>query len=458
MRVVAMRHSKTCGGITMFIVGSVCTLAVVNLGCKHKDSTRLPGTQRPAETQYPVSKLTPENGFADQYFGINVAVSGNKVLVVSDSAGPRKEKEIVFAKSVDVFDCTLRKRVRRLIPLGDVRIADHWRICADDRWAAVASYSPKPSEGYVFDLRTGRQKAVLKPYDDLGPIDMFGSSISLKGERVIVGAATAARGDDTDRCGAAYVFRVEDGRQIHKLVTEDARHGDVFGCSVAMSDSLAVVGASGTETGGVEASGAAYVFDIRTGKQISTLRVQTPVRGGAFGEAVAMCGDVAVIGAPRNSSIEKGPGTAYLYNLQTGKMLAELNPSDRTRHDLFGAAVGISERLVVVGAAYGDSKEGKETGAAYVFDAATGESLVTLSARDLKPGTSFDTHGELESGSMFGMSVGVTADWIAVGAPVSDSKTTSDTGAVYLFRVTDILSKPATRPATGPAPITKNAN
>jgi hypothetical protein len=427
---VVMNAKKTFLAPVLF-VACVGTLAVVDLGCQ--DSAE------PVKTHYPAGKLTPQDGFMDQNFGTDVAVSGSQAVVVSCSEGG--QEEMVYAKSVDVFDLGLRNRTRQLVPLGDVRLKHHWRVSADDRWAAVAGYSEYPSKAYVFDLRTGKQKSVLKPDDDLFPNDLFGNSISLKGDRVIVGAITAKRGGDSDRPGAAYIFAVEDGKQIFKLVSKDAKHGDVFGCSVAISDSYAVVGASGTATDGLEGSGAAYVFDIRTGKQISVLTVRRPVGGEAFGEAVAIFGDMVVIGAPKDRSLVKGPGAAYLYNVRSGKMLAELKPSDGSGRNFFGGAVGISERLVVVGAVLAESANGKETGAAYVFDSSTGKELAKFSARDLKSGTMLDEDVvDLELGSGFGVSVGVTSDWIVVGSPGNDFKGVTDVGAVYMFKTTEIYS------------------
>ena len=61
-----------------------------------------------------------------------------------------------------------------------------------------------------------------------------------------------------------------------------------------------------------------------------------------------------------------------------GKLLTKLRPADISVGDQFGGTVGMSKRLIVVGASWGDSERAKDTGAAYAFDPATGKELVIL--------------------------------------------------------------------------------
>ncbi len=90
---------------------------------------------------------------------------------------------------------------------------------------------------------------------------LFGYSVSIEGDRVVVGAQM----DDAEgqRAGAAYVFEYEGGEWVeqHKLTAPDATTGDYFGGSVSLSGDAAVIGAP--EAGpGDDASGAAYGFEL----------------------------------------------------------------------------------------------------------------------------------------------------------------------------------------------------
>ncbi|MEO7433558.1 MAG: FG-GAP repeat protein, partial [Dokdonella sp.] len=112
---------------------------------------------------------------------------------------------------------------------------------------------------YVF-VRTGSgiwsQQAYLKA-SNTGQLDLFGSSVAIAGDTVIIGAeredstATGVDGNQSDNsaaeAGAAYVF-VRDGAahwsQDAYLKSSNTGAGDLFGKSVAISGDTAVIGAS----------------------------------------------------------------------------------------------------------------------------------------------------------------------------------------------------------------------
>ena len=81
-----------------------------------------------------------------------------------------------------------------------------------------------------------------------------------------------------------------------KLLPDDGAAGDVFGTSVAISGSIAIVGAPFDDDLG-PSSGSAYLFDTTTGEQITKL---VPDDGGAndscgFSGAISCC--IAIVGA-----------------------------------------------------------------------------------------------------------------------------------------------------------------
>ncbi|MHC4099073.1 MAG: FG-GAP repeat protein, partial [Planctomycetota bacterium] len=91
--------------------------------------------------------------------------------------------------------------------------------------------------------------------------DHFGSSVSIKGDYVIVGAP-----DDDDHymgrdSGSAYIFELDgtEWTQRAKLTALDAGYDDFLGTSVAVDGDYAIVGAPGDDDNGRE-SGAVYVF------------------------------------------------------------------------------------------------------------------------------------------------------------------------------------------------------
>jgi hypothetical protein len=167
--------------------------------------------------------------------------------------------------------------------------------------------------------------------------------------------------------GAAYVF-VRSGThwsQKAKLSASDAASGDLFGFSVALYGSTAVVGAPDKKSN----RGEAYVF-VRSGTHWSQKTTLIPFKkpiGGEFGVSVALYGSTAVVGAPGTSS---NTGAAYVF-VGSGKhwsQKAKLTASDAASDDQFGYSVALYGSTAVVGARDKNSKGGAtEAGAAYVF-------------------------------------------------------------------------------------------
>ena len=95
---------------------------------------------------------------------------------------------------------------------------------------------------------------------DAASDDFFGYSVSISGDRAIVGAY----GDDDagDRSGSAYVYQWDGSGWVEqtKLTASDAASNDFFGRSVSISGDRAIVGAHRDDDAG-DRSGSAYTFD-----------------------------------------------------------------------------------------------------------------------------------------------------------------------------------------------------
>ena len=108
---------------------------------------------------------------------------------------------------------------------------------------------------------TWSQQAKLTAADaEVG--DSFSGSVALAGDTVLVGASFAG----PENAGSAYVF-VRSGAawgQQAKLVAGDAEEFDIFGSSVALAGDTIVVGAWAEDPdlggGPLDSAGSAYVF------------------------------------------------------------------------------------------------------------------------------------------------------------------------------------------------------
>ncbi|MCF8014618.1 MAG: FG-GAP repeat protein, partial [Chromatiaceae bacterium] len=214
-----------------------------------------------------------------------------------------------------------------------------------------------------------------------------------------------------------------------KLTPTDRAQGDYFGSAVAIDGDKVLIGASGSE--------AAYLFDAQTGAQSQKF---TQVLGdqstsSLFGSAVAIDGDRVLIGDHMDDGTSGAEGSlsylrrgsAYLFNANTGALEHQLTASDAAKDDLFGKSVAISGDYVVIGAegkAFYNSDENNyswQAGAAYLFDATTGQELAKLTASDAA------------QGDYFGGSVAIDGDYILVGAHGDDDHG-NVSGAAYLFK------------------------
>jgi len=253
------------------------------------------------------------------------------------------------------------------------------------------------SSAYVF-VRGGTvwtEQAKLQPAD-VSPSDGFGRSVSLSSDTAVVGTPydDDLRGADS---GSAYVF-VRSGTswmQQAKLLATGGATVDWFGRSVAVTGDMAVVGSSRADDLGTD-SGSAEVFVRSAGVWTSeaTLVASDGAAGDRFGEAVALSGNIAVIGAFGHDDPFNGSGAAYVFvRTLTGWVEgAKLLASDSEATNWFGRSVSVSGRTAIVGADNGDGRRG-DTGTAYVYRMVSVEGLGSPCAGPLSCMSNFCVDG-----------------------------------------------------------------
>jgi hypothetical protein len=151
-----------------------------------------------------------------------------------------------------------------------------------------------------------------------------------------------------------------------------------------------------------------------------------------FGFAVAVSGDVVVIGSPyADPGGITNAGAAYVFVKPGGgwgniTQTAKLTASDKTAYDRFGPSVAISGNVVVIGAPEADTGGIFNAGAAYVFvKPAGGWGNMTQTAKLTDSDKYFDNR--------FGHSVSISGGVVVVGAPFADKGGKLSAGAAYVF-------------------------
>ena len=202
--------------------------------------------------------------------------------------------------------------------------------------------------------------------------DSFGSSVSIDGDYAVVGARKKDVNDTLTGTGATYIFHKEnDGTwsQVQELNASDAEKNDYFGSSVSIDGDYIVVGANGKDASDEETdTGVAYIFhkdSNETWSQTQEIIASNAAKDDYFGKSVSLDKDTIVVGAYKKNNYE---GNAYIFQKDTnGTFLQKdiLNASDKHEDSYFSYSVAISDGYVIVGA-YGDDRE-TMSGSSYIF-------------------------------------------------------------------------------------------
>jgi hypothetical protein len=248
--------------------------------------------------------------------------------------------------------------------------------------------------------------------------DDFGIAIAVDGFVALIGAPLRQGMAGDQGFAFVYTFDGSAWNEGPNLQATDGAGGDYLGGAVGLSGNLAIAGAYLRNDLGAD-SGAAYVFDRTNGNQLAKLLPPVdPADDYKFGQAVALDGTIAVVGA---HGADNGTGAVYVFDgASNWAQVAKLTASAGTDTDQFGLSVAIDGNLIVVGA------PGEGDGEAFVYEKpgdqwanATEDAILTPS-----DGTGLDDH--------FGWSVDVSGNRVAVGAPFHDEGATID-GAGYVF-------------------------
>jgi len=281
---------------------------------------------------------------------------------------------------------------------------------------------------FFYDGSNWIQQAKLLAADGTAD-DVFGFSVSISGNTVVIGAYQKGFGANT-KSGCAYVF-VRSGTswvQQAKLVAANAQIGDRFGYSVCLSGEYIVIGAPGDDIGADADEGSVYFF-ARSGvswTQQDNRIAPFGAAGDVFGTSVSVDGNYAVVGAPaddNNGANNNGSIHIYMRAGSAWSFQQSLyhSPTDQT---LFGGTVAIKGAIITTG--FGSFSV---TGGIKTF--ARNGSL--WNTADIFNGSSFNMG--LTTSDGFGSQVSTTGIYTLVGAAEFDgSNGRFDMGAAYLFK------------------------
>jgi len=321
---------------------------------------------------------------------------------------------------------------------------------------------PLPDSGaaYIFVADDGVwQETGVRRSTDAEEGDQFGCAAAIDADIAVVGACREDGGVDA---GAAYVMaRNQDGAgqwgQVTTLRASDAQADDIFGYSVGISGDTIVVGAPSAE--------AAYIFERNQGGpdnwgQVTILHGSDGTVDDDFGRSVAISGGIVVVGAMGEDGglgdPIPGAGAAYIFARDQGGAgcwgeVTILRASDAEESDYFGMSIGVSGDAVVVGAPGPTCNQASpDDGAAYVFEQSEGGAGNPMSMAGAAYVFNRNQGGagcwgevttlrasDAQVEDMFGTPVSIRGDIIAIGATGEDGGTgdpVSEGGGAYIFQ------------------------
>lgn len=389
-------------------------------------------------------------------FGHSVSIYGSLVLIgahTDDTMANNAGAALVYEYKDNAWS-----RQTKLLP-DDAGTNDNFGFAVSlyHHTAVIGSYRHDVEEqgsdagaAYFYESnRNGRNWKLVAKFtgSDSASQDYFGYAVAVHGNTSVIGAW----GNDKlgTFAGTAYVyskyFNSDKGWEWmfnEQLFAIDGHRYDWFGISVAMSDDLIVVGASGADGIDEEHTGAAYVFssvydtdqwDGWAWHEYAMLLGPDGRSGDKFGSSVSASGDTVMVGAPgRDVHSESGhrvtdAGAVYVYTGTNNrwKYKEALHTHHPHKDHHFGLAVSMDGNTAVIGS-YNESGPGN----IYIMSNIVQHDVsMWVHAFKRTPSASQD-------GSAFGGAVSVQGNTVVVGAEgyiVTSGNGSQHTGAVFAY-------------------------
>lgn len=348
----------------------------------------------------PKGKVANCGAFFGHRFGYSVALNGNFAIIGDPTH--KASMEVPGAAYVYQFDGLNWVEKQQLkLPYWDFFGKFGSSVALSDNVAVVGAPGEYFTTGDAYVYRfNGTEWIKEQDLQSSGQAvyDLFGHSVSISGNRVLVGAPLARR---------AHLFQLEDGTWNEKYVFKSASSKGSFGSSVSISGDNVLIGDS-------QDGGPAYAYNFNgTGWEETLLLNLMPGCG-----PVTVYGSTAAVGCPFYKS---RAGSVFIFQFDEGRWLLQqqISPSDGQDDDQFGKSVSLFRNKLVVG-----NKPTSFLGSTYYYTY-NGNSWVET--KKLKP-------TDQSAGDNFGYSVSVSDDYFlggAYGAQVGSERR----GAAYFIKI-----------------------
>ena len=436
----------------------------VAVGAPHHRLPESPNTPIGAAYVYDLGSATPQTPtqftFAgvpdatDENFGISVALAGNRLAV-----GTLVEMNSTTPGPVFIYDLsgaaptTPEIIVHNPAPAFYDLFGSAVALAADRLFVGAPYDDPAGYDSgavYSFDLASAEPTRPVRTLSNSLPPtrERFGSAVATEEDHLLVGSPFAVS-LVRPQGGAAYLYHLNSATPTVPRATFTAPDPQAgFGKAVAISGNIVVVGSPFYYSRGLETVGIAYVFDLQSatpGVPVLTIENAEPSEYEHFGWAVAVSGTRVAVGVPHHSGTADfavWKGAVFLFDLSSATPATPVRKFDNptpAEGEEFGYSVALSGNRLVVGARRDDTGA-DDAGAVYVYD--LGSATPTVPVRTLPnpaPGVR----------EYFGHSVALWVDWLVIGQPFDAA---TQRGAAYVYDLAVALpTAPAVTLSSGDA-------
>jgi len=328
-------------------------------------------------------KITASDGGFAEYFGYDINLSGNKLIV------------------------------------GAYRGNDEFGI--------------ETGSAYIYEYNGSiwEETAILQPPGGEND-DRIGNCVSIYGNYAVVGAVYD---DDLgDNCGAAYLYKFDGSNWVldEKLTPVELDVNSAFGMSSAISDEYLAIGAGLDVEGGIE-SGTVYIYkyDGSAWSMDQIISPSDPMADQYFGKSVDIYNNEIVVGAYRDDIFGSNSGSSYVFERNTSwEQTQKLTPPMGQSDNLFGADVSIDGDDILCGTVnYSDGSY--HAGAAFYYHRNNNQWVYQSTIKQ----------PEAVPDARFGVSVSVSDGIGLLGAPYDDENGYRS-GAAYIYTLEELLNTP----------------
>ena len=175
---------------------------------------------------------------------------------------------------------------------------------------------------HVFDISTGTLlQTITNPLSSDNINDVFGYSIAMTDTHVAITAKNREDSSVADPDLLGYVFEIETGNLVSTFSHSDSETTTAhnYNLTVALNDDYVFFGSTRytNESGETLYSGKVFVFDINTGTLVNT--IENPNSAGTsdgdrFGQGIAVAGGKLFVGAPNEDNTTTSTGSIYTFS------------------------------------------------------------------------------------------------------------------------------------------------